>query len=142
MLEKGLQSDPRNERFASVMVILARVGLITMAICGFLWFFNFDPLMSRNIALANCSDSASLFWKAGAAIHTGGYAWFLTRLNYTDFLTIFGVSVLASAPLVSMLATIPRCSRKVYLVFMIAIVLELTFAVVRPILMKGGALAL
>ncbi len=140
MSENRIQADPMNERFARVMVIVARVGLVAMAICGFLWLFNFDPYMTRNVALADCSDAACLFWKQGAGAQTGGYAWFLTKLKYTDSLTILAVAVLASAPLLSMLATIPRCSRKVYVFFMTVIALELTFAIVRPLIMKGGTL--
>lgn len=140
MPENNLQTDPMNERFASVMVIVARVGLVAMAICGFFWLFNMDSYVSRNVALAYCGDPAAMFWKDGVGANIGGYSWFLTKLKYTDCLTIFGVTLLASAPLISMLATIPRCPKKIYMVFMAAIVIELAFAVVRPLIMKGGAL--
>lgn len=139
-MQENIHTDPMNERFAKVMMILSRVGLGIMVICGFLWLLNFDPYVTRNVALSYCGDPASLFWKEGAGIHIGGYAWFLTKLKYTDCLAILGVTILASTPLLSMLATIPRCSRKIYAFFFAVIVLELAFAVVRPLIMKGGAL--
>lgn len=140
MAATKIPADQMNERFAKVMIILSRIGLITIAICGVLWLFNFDPYVTRSIAIADVGDTASQFWSVGAGAHIGGYAWFLTKLKFTDCLTIFAVAVLAAAPLISMVATIPRCSRKVYMCFMAAIALELTFAMLRPLIMKGGAL--
>ena len=140
MAEISRQSDSMNDRFARVMVIVSRIGLIAMVVCGVLWLFNFDPYVNRSIALAHCTDSASLFWKEGAGAKTGGYAWFLTKLKYTDCLTILAVIVLAVAPLISLVATIPRCTRKIYVCFMAVIALELGFAILRPILMRSGLL--
>lgn len=140
MSEKKSQTDPMNERFAEVMVILSRVGLIALVICGFLWLFNCDPYITRNLALADCGEPAALFWKQGVGAQIGGYAWFLTKLKYTDCLTMFAVVLLAATPLISMLVTIPRCSRKIYGCFMAVIVIELAFAVIKPLIMKGGVL--
>lgn len=81
---------------------------------------------------------ACQFWEEGKGVQTGGYTWFLTRFEYTDCLAIFGVAILASAPLLSVLATIPRCSHKIYVCLMIVISLELTFSVLRPLIMSGA----
>jgi hypothetical protein len=133
-----LMTDPMNERFARIMSTLALVGLSVMIVFGILCILNLNSYITRDIAATHWGVPASQFWKEGKGIETGGYAWFLTRFEYTDCLAILGVAILASAPLLSVLATIPRCSRKIYAYLMIVICLELTFSVVRPLFMAGA----
>jgi hypothetical protein len=136
MATKIVCDDPMNERFASVMTIFGWIGLAIVAVCGILYIFNLDPFITRSVAIANWGAPAGQFWQ-DAGVKTGSYTWLFDNLKYTDCLTMVGIAILAFAPLLSVLATVPRCAQKTYSFLMMLVAVELVFAITRPLIMGG-----
>jgi hypothetical protein len=137
MATKTICTDPMNDRFARVMTIFGWIGLGIVAVCGILYIFNLDPFITRSAAIANWGSPAGQFWE-DAGVQTGGYTWLFDNFKYTDCLTMFGIAILAFAPLLSVLATIPRCAQKTYSFLMVIVSVELVFAITRPLIMAGA----
>lgn len=136
MATKTICDDPMNERFARVMTVFGWIGITIVGICGILYIFNLDPFITRAAAIANWGDPSSQFWQ-NAGVQTGSYTWLFDNLRYTDCLTMCGIAILALAPLLSVLATVPRCAHKTYSFLMIVVSIELVFAITKPLFMGG-----
>lgn len=136
MPEKEVYVDPMNTIFAKVMEIFTWVGLIVMVVFGLLYLFGLNSYVSMPSAISHWGEPASKFWEEVKGVRISGYS-FLTYLNTMDCLSMIGISILALAPLLSIIGALFR-SKKIYTVLLLILTAEFIFAVIRPLIMAGG----
>jgi hypothetical protein len=129
--------DPLNHVFARVMETVTWIGLAAMLLFGALYILGINPAVSGAECAAHWHLPADQYWKTTAGTVPNGYAWFLGDLTRTDNLAVFGVVVLAMAPVLSVLASIGR-ARGLCRALLVVLLLEFGFAIFRPFLLGGG----
>jgi|Deesub1362A_J573_1020465.scaffolds.fasta_scaffold00378_4 hypothetical protein len=130
-----IEVDPMNITFAKVMEIFTIIGLIAMIIPAIGYFAGVSQFVDLQDAVKHWDKPAGKFWEETKQIEISGYAWFLDNLNYMDCLSILGIVVLALAPLLSLIATIPK-SKGVYVLLLTILVVEFIIAILRPLFMQ------
>ena len=134
MSKREVYVDPMNTTFAKVMEIFTWGGLIVMVIFGLLYLFGLSSYVSMPSAISHWGESASKFWEETKGIHISGYL-FLHHLNTVDCLSMVGISILALAPLFSVIGALFR-AKKVYVILLLILTAEFIFAIIRPLIMK------
>jgi hypothetical protein len=130
-----VEVDPMNTTFARVMELLTIVGLMAMIIPAIGYFAGLGQFVDLHDAVKHWDKPAGKFWEETKNIEISGYSWFLDNLNYMDCLSILGIVILALAPLLSLVATIPK-SKGIYVVLLIVLVIEFIIAILRPLFMQ------
>jgi len=129
--------DPLNQTFARVMEIVTWLGLALMLLFGALYILGVNPAVPGATCAAHWHRSADEYWQTTQQITPNGYAWFLGDLSRSDNLAVFGVVILAMAPVLSILAGIRR-AKGLCQALLVLLLLEFTFAIFRPFLIGGG----
>ena len=131
---REVEVDPMNTTFAKIMEIFTIIGLFAMIIPAIGYFAGISQFVDLEEAVKHWDEPASKFWEETKQIEIIGYSWFLNNLSYMDCLSILGIVVLAIAPLLSIIAAIPR-SKGVYAILLAILVIEFVIAILRPLFM-------
>ena len=131
-----VEVEPMNKVFARVMEIVTYIGLIVMIVPGLLSLTGQNVYVDPMHVVNNWDKSAEEFWRDAKGIEIHGYNWFMENLIYFDSLSLIGIAILACAPMVSTLASIPYAPRA-YKAILAVLLVELLFAIVRPLIMVG-----
>ena len=132
------QAEPMNLIFAKVMEILTYAGMIVMVIFGAAYIFGMKPFINPSTVVSNWHLEADKFWEAIKGQPIRGY-FFFKHLSFTDCLSLIGISMLAIAPLVSMVFSFFK-AEKIYKIFFLIVICIFVFAILKPILLPhlGG----
>ena len=131
---REVEVDPMNTTFARVMEIFTVIGLFAMIIPAIGYFAGINQFVELQEAVKHWYKPASQFWEETKGIKISGYSWFLNNLSYTDCLSIMGIVILAIAPLLSIIATIPK-SKGIYAILLAILAVEFVVAILRPLFM-------
>lgn len=131
---KEVKVDPMNTTFAKVMEIFTLIGLIVMIVPAIGYFAGISQFVELKEAVKHWDEPSSKFWEEVKGIEISGYSWFLNNLTYMDCLSILGIVVLAIAPLLSIIITIPK-SRGIYTILLAILAIEFIIAILRPLFM-------
>jgi len=132
-----VEVEPMNKVFARVMEVMTLIGLIVMIVPGLISLTGENVYVDPIKTVQNWDKPAEEFWTDVKGIRIHGYDWFLTNLEYFDCISLVGVVILALTPIVSILATIPKAPR-IYKLILTVVLVEMLFAIVRPLIMAGG----
>ena len=130
-----VEADPMNMTFAKVMEIFTVIGLIAMIIPAIGYFAGINQFVDLQEAVKNWDKPASQFWEETKGIEISGYSWFLDNLDYTDCLSVLGIVILAIAPLLGIIAAIPK-SKGMYAILLTILAVEFVVAILRPLFMQ------
>ncbi len=136
-MTKEVEVEPMNTVFARVMEILTMVGLAVMIIPGLISLTGQNVFVDPIHAMNNWDKPAEEFWMDVKGIRVHGYDWFLENLDRFDCLSLMGIVILALTPIASIIASITRAP-KIYKIILVIVLAELTFAIIRPLIMAGG----
>jgi hypothetical protein len=130
--------EPMNLIFAKVMEILTYAGMIIMVIFGAAYIFGVKPFIHPAVVEKYWHLEADKFWTAIKGYPIRGY-YFFKHLTNTDCLSLIGISILAIAPLISMVFSFFK-AEKIYKIFFFIVICIFIFAVLKPILLPhlGG----
>ncbi len=137
MSEREVEVEPMNSTFARVMEVVTYIGLVVMIVPGIISLTGQNVHVDPVYVVKNWDKSAEEFWESAKGIKIHGYDWFLENLEHFDSMCLLGVSILAIAPMVSILAALIRAPR-VYRILLAILFVEMVFAVVRPLVLAGG----
>ncbi|WP_456468680.1 hypothetical protein [Archaeoglobus sp.] len=137
MAETDVEVEPMNKIFARVMELTTIVGLVVMIVPGLISLSGENVYVDPIHTVNNWDKSAEEFWHDAKGISIHGYDWIFENLERFDCISLFGVVILALAPMLSILAAIPSAP-KIYKVILGIVAAELVFAIVRPLIMAGG----
>ena len=131
--------DPINITFAKTMEKVTWVGIIVMLVFGVLYLAGISSFVDPQTAISHWGQPTGTFWQDVKGIEVHGYGWFFTNLSFMDCVSMLGICILAIAPLVAVISSIPKAAKeKTFVIFFIILSLEFLFAVVRPLIMAGG----
>ncbi len=123
--------DPMNIVFARVVKICTWIGLAVMISFGLIYLMGINPYLEIPSVAENWGKPVTQFWVETKGTEIKDYSWFLSHLNRMDSLSMIGISFLALAPLVSVIAMIPKAKRP-YALLLLILVAELIFSIIRP----------
>jgi hypothetical protein len=129
--------DPLNRSFAAVMETGTYIGLALMLLFGLLYLAGVNPAVPGPACAANWHLPSDAYWEQATGVTPHGYGWFLGDLAKMDNLTVFGVVILALAPVLSVLAAV-RHAEHICRYLLILLLIEFGFAIFRPLILAGG----
>lgn len=132
---KEAKIDPMNVAFGRAMEVFTYIGLVLMVVPGVIYIITGTGYIDVERVIANWDKSTDEFWNEIKGVEVRGYSWFMNNLSSFDCLSIVGIVILAVAPLVSIIAAIPKSNLK-YRVILAVVIIEFMFAIVRPLIMQ------
>lgn len=128
--------DETNLTFAGVMEKATMVGLILLAVTGFLYFIGVHDLDHLSTVTHNWNKPASEFWSDTTQSNIEGVGWFEHHLGFSDTLCMLCVGFLGLVPLMSIAMTLPKAVAKYRMIFTILTVEFI--AIILDAMMFGG----
>ena len=135
--ENNVVVEPMGDAFAGTMQKLTYVGLACMLIPGILHLFGLTSFLDVHLVAAHWHQPASTFWLETKGMSIHGYSWFLSNLGNFDMMCIVGVAILGLVPLFSIGAALLK-AEGAYRFLLLILLLEFSFAIVKPLVMAGG----
>jgi hypothetical protein len=129
--ETQVEVEPANVTFAKTMRIATLIALAIMIGAGIAYLTGTRDMVGVDAAVEHWDQTAPDFWEATAGSDVGGYSWFDTHLTTADGVSVLGVALLATVPLLSLLAWIPKANRT-YRVLTGVLVVEFLVAIMQP----------
>jgi len=137
-MDKNIQVGSMNISFAKSMEVVTWIGIIVMVVFGILYLIGISSFIDIKDAINHWNLSTVEFWKQTKGIEISGYGWFLNNLSAMDCLSMLGICILSFAPLIAIIAVIPKTSQRVYVILFLILAIEFLFAIIRPLIMAGG----
>ncbi|WP_456371472.1 hypothetical protein [Thermodesulfatator atlanticus] len=134
-----IKIDPANIIFAKAMEVTTYIGILIMLIFGLLYLFNINSFVPMKDAVAFWNHPVSVFWHYTCNIRVHGYGWFLNNLSCMDCISMVGISILALAPFVGIVASWPKvgATHRILTLLYFVLVAEYLFAIFKPIILPG-----
>jgi len=132
---EDVKLDGMSQTFIRVMEFLTVIGLVVMIIPAIGYFAGIRQFVDVKETVRHWDKPASKFWEETRQINVDGYSWLRDNITYTDCLSILGIIVLMLAPLLSIIAAIPK-SEGIYALLFLVLAIEFLIAVLRPLFMQ------
>ena len=136
-MSKEAEVEPMNTVFARVMEIMTTIGLVVMIVPGLISLTGQNVFIDPVHTVNNWDKPAEEFWMDAKGMRIHGYGWIIENLERFDCLSLVGIVILALTPMVSIVAAMTKAPR-IYKLILLIVLAELSFAIVRPLIMAGG----
>lgn len=133
MADRKREEDAMIRRYASVLRVCMWIGLLIVLVFGVLYLMNINPANDVDLVLEHWDRPSQTFWQALRGGYADGYSWFLDSLPAMDSLSIMGILLLATAPLIALIFIIFRM-RGIYLLLITILIAGYLFSIFRPFL--------
>ena len=137
-MDKKIELEPMYEVYGSTMQFVAWIGISILLLFGFLYMIGVMPgNISPEECMNNWNKPTTQFWRINYGREVDGYGWFLNHLGTGDSLSLLGVALLALTPCICLFLAALKAPR-MYKVILFILFIELSFVVIRPLIMGGS----
>jgi hypothetical protein len=130
----AIEVEDINLIFSRIVMVITYIGLVVILISSILYMLDINPYVNPDRVVETWHLPAKKFWKQNVGHELSGF--YFDKIEYSDMMVISGITILAMAPILGLIAIFFRTRGFVRILCLIAI-LEFLFAIVRPLIQTG-----